>query len=62
MGTKGYADITDETRCIGSGCMAWRWGNANPQQEALMRSQQPGAIEAATAMTQEGYCGLAGSP
>jgi hypothetical protein len=24
MGTGGYADITNETRCIASDCMAWR--------------------------------------
>jgi hypothetical protein len=25
MGKGGYADLTDETRCIAAECMAWRW-------------------------------------
>jgi hypothetical protein len=25
MGTGGYADLTDETRCLADGCMFWRW-------------------------------------
>lgn len=27
MGTGGYADISDETRCLASECMAWRWAD-----------------------------------
>jgi hypothetical protein len=26
MGSGDYADIKDETRCLASDCMAWRWG------------------------------------
>lgn len=25
MGTGGFADLVDETRCLAEGCMAWRW-------------------------------------
>jgi hypothetical protein len=25
LGHGGYADIADETRCLGSGCMMWEW-------------------------------------
>jgi hypothetical protein len=39
---KGYANIFEETRCLGSGCMLWRW-------QSLFRD---GNSEAT------GFCGL----
>ena len=44
MGTGGYADVQEETRCLGSGCMAWRWDQVVPSSPSLS----------------EGHCGLAG--
>lgn len=44
MGRGGYADIAEETRCLASGCMAWRWST----------------IVARAPILSEGHCGLAG--
>lgn len=27
---RGYTDISEETRCLAQGCMAWRWTKMTP--------------------------------
>ena len=46
------------TNCIGSNCMAWRWGERlETEREAYLRGTD---LRRTLQSTTEGYCGLAG--
>jgi len=46
--------------CIGSNCMAWRWGERlETEREAYLRGTD---LRRTLQSTTEGYCGLAGQP
>ena len=48
------------TNCIGSNCMAWRWGERlETEREAYLRGTD---LRRTLQSTTEGYCGLAGQP
>lgn len=53
LGKGGYADIAEETRCLGSGCMAWRWTDIHNAQGQRIPMPQGNP---------DGCCGLAGKP
>lgn len=46
---RSYVDVTEETRCIGSACMAWRWEYTRPE-------------NAVAGERWRGWCGKAGPP
>lgn len=50
-GAMGFARYTAPTNCVGSACMAWRWGE---WAEDPTTRQRLGGIR--------GYCGKAGKP
>lgn len=59
------------SKCLASGCMAWRWGEGRLNQEEIAEMRAGGAmsmqdisrwIRNSTASQTDGYCGLAGKP
>ena len=50
-------DVYDETRCIGSLCMAWRW--IIPSHDVVLEAR---AIGFEPMLKNRGYCGKAGKP
>jgi hypothetical protein len=48
-------------RCIGSGCMAWRFATFFKDTKTGAAPMNPGAYDIGTA-AECGYCGLAGKP
>lgn len=59
-GNKHAGDVHDETRCIASGCMMWRWKGWNSDKypsiyEAQKKDAGPDPIR-------YGFCGKAGRP
>lgn len=55
---------SDEVRCIGSDCMAWRWDNAGNQaaEQEHEDSSAIGGVYIREEPKRRGYCGLAGAP
>jgi len=41
MGTQGYADITEETRCLGSGCLMWEFRTDLPARNDAAAGKPP---------------------
>ncbi len=55
---RGGAGAADEVRCLGSGCMAWRWLSVTNLDRERIR--QATGLEVMDRV--RGYCGLAGEP
>lgn len=53
---RGGAGSADEVRCLGSGCMAWRW-----RDEIKSASLTVGVVVTGKSAV-DGWCGLAGTP
>jgi hypothetical protein len=68
--SRGFAVGDRETLCIGSACMAWRWGQKrNPDWKSshgmMAMGWEPHPDEKVPAYIKDperGYCGLAGRP
>ena len=61
--SKGCQSNPEEARCIGSACMAWRWGGHRSKHDPRISDGafsdiKPG--ESDRDLTAIGYCGLAG--
>ena len=52
-GSEDFQEFLAQTRCLGSGCMAWRW-RTEPLNPAIQGSP--------ALLAGDGYCGKAGKP
>jgi len=53
--------LPPSARCVGSNCMAWRWGDCHPTETVdVIETPTPGLHRRVSRPIQRGYCGLAG--
>jgi hypothetical protein len=57
-----FDPATDVTKCLASGCMAWRWIDNELGYDPEYRRRNPSCVERLPLENRRGFCGLAGKP